>query len=98
MTQPGESPDRRDFPGAPPGSYVCEEGWLIVGDEAWTPQEWASGWFPHPRSGDSTKYTRRYDTAEERVAARRQAGRESKRRARAGLPRLVARVHGGRQR
>ena len=28
------------FPGAPYGSYVNEDGWLIVGDEAWTEREW----------------------------------------------------------
>lgn len=28
------------FPGAPEGSYISEEGWLIVGDEAWTEREW----------------------------------------------------------
>ena len=33
---------RRDFPGAPQGSYVSEEGWLIVGDEAWTAHEWST--------------------------------------------------------
>lgn len=28
------------FPGAPAGSYVSDEGWLIVGDQAWTVEEW----------------------------------------------------------
>lgn len=28
------------FPGAPPSSYVCEEGWLIIRDQAWTEAEW----------------------------------------------------------
>jgi hypothetical protein len=29
-----------DFTDAPLGAYVCEEGWLVVGDEAWTFEEW----------------------------------------------------------
>lgn len=41
-----------DFPDAPAGSYVCEEGWLIVGDEAWTAEEWrASARRPHSTTG-----------------------------------------------
>jgi hypothetical protein len=64
-----------DFPSAPPGSYVCEEGWLIVGDEAWTPDEWARrsrGDVEHPRRYNGF----RYDTDEERQAARRRSRRE----------------------
>jgi hypothetical protein len=32
--------DLSDFPDAPDGSYVCDEGWLIINDEAWTEEEW----------------------------------------------------------
>lgn len=32
---------RQPFPDAPENSYVTPEGWLIVGDEAWTEEEWA---------------------------------------------------------
>lgn len=31
----------KDFPDAPAGSYVSEEGWLICANEAWTVTEWA---------------------------------------------------------
>lgn len=43
------------FPDAPPGSYVCDEGWLIIDDEAWTEDEWAhrNRWL----IGRPTKYT-----------------------------------------
>lgn len=37
------------FPSAPPGSYVSEEGWLVVGDEAWTEAEWRSRLTPKGR-------------------------------------------------
>ena len=30
------------FPNAPEDSYVCEEGWLVIDDEAWTEEEWAA--------------------------------------------------------
>jgi hypothetical protein len=63
----------KDFPNAPAGSWVCSEGWLIVGDEAWTVAEWNGE--PIHRS--------KYATAEERRAALRRSWRESKRRARA---------------
>jgi hypothetical protein len=29
------------FPDAPAGSYVCEEGWLVINDQAWTEAEWS---------------------------------------------------------
>ena len=29
-----------DYPGVPEGAYVCEEGWLCIGEEAWTWHEW----------------------------------------------------------
>jgi hypothetical protein len=28
------------FPGAPASAYVCEEGWLVIGQQAWTETEW----------------------------------------------------------
>jgi hypothetical protein len=34
-----DTPDPR-FPNAPVDSYVSEEGWLIIDDEAWTEAEW----------------------------------------------------------
>ena len=33
-------PERSDFYAAPVDSYVSDDGWLIVADEAWTLQEW----------------------------------------------------------
>ncbi len=82
--------DRR-FPEAPPGSYVSEEGWLVVGDEAWTEDEWRGGSFWRFERADGP---RRYTTDEERLEARRRARRESARRRRAGHPRLFARRDG----
>ena len=29
-----------DYPGAPEGAYVCDEGWLCIGDQSWTIKEW----------------------------------------------------------
>lgn len=29
-----------DYPDAPSGALISAEGWLVVGEEAWTPQEW----------------------------------------------------------
>jgi hypothetical protein len=37
------------FPHAPPGSYVSDEGWLIVGGQAWTREEWATRASKHYR-------------------------------------------------
>lgn len=31
---------RDPFPGAPVGATYSEEGWLVIGDEAWTEHEW----------------------------------------------------------
>ena len=28
------------FPGAPEGAALTEEGWLVIGDEAWTEEDW----------------------------------------------------------
>lgn len=69
----------RDFPGAPPGATVCEEGWLIVGDEAWTVHEWSTALGEDQRA----KYAARYDTEDDRLEARRRAKREYMRRKRA---------------
>lgn len=79
------------FPGAPPGSYVSDEGWLIVGEEAWTAEEWSGdhgvrwrrnhpGRPPEPARIGLHRPGQRYATDEERRAARRQSWRESKRR------------------
>ena len=56
------------FPDAPPGSYVCEEGWLIVGDEAWTEYEWNVYVDARPRSIGRGR-PRQYANAEERRRA-----------------------------
>jgi hypothetical protein len=67
-----------DFPGAPPGSYVCEEGWLIIGDQAWTLTEWNTA-----LGGDERKkYQNRYDSETARREARRRSKREYMRRKR----------------
>ena len=33
-------PTLSDFPEAPEGAWISKEGWLIVGEEAWTLEEW----------------------------------------------------------
>lgn len=38
------SPGLAAFPGAPPWAYVSGEGWLIIGSEAWTLEEWEGQW------------------------------------------------------
>lgn len=80
---------RTSFPGAPPGSYVSDEGWLIVGDEAWTLDEWTHQRAQAARaSSRPTKYHIRYATDDERREAKRRVRRESARRRRAGEPPL----------
>lgn len=74
---------RKDFPGAPIGSYVCEEGWLVVGDQAWTVEEWLSPLSIHRggrmgRNGRPLKYENETDRAE----AKRRFDREYYRRRR----------------
>lgn len=64
------------FRDAPPGSYISEEGWLIVGQEAWTLEEWNG-------VEDKAKYANRYTNHADRVAARRRTRREYMRRKRA---------------
>lgn len=66
-----------DFPGAPPSAHVCEEGWLILGEEAWTVEEWRSGLGADERAkhGIHVKIERRRPTEEERQAARRETKR-----------------------
>jgi hypothetical protein len=73
------------FPGAPDGSYVSEEGWLVVDDEAWTEHEWRIRMLVNPGT------VRRYATEEERLEARRRTRRESARRRRAGMPLRIRR-------
>lgn len=59
-------PDPR-FPGAPPGSYVTEEGWLVYGDEAWTEDDWRVYVSARPAaSGHRGGPPRRYETVSER--------------------------------
>ena len=79
----GESPALR-YPGAPPGSYVSEEGWLVVGAEAWTEEEWARRERWRDRRPKAS-HPRRYASDEERLEARRRARRESARRRRGGM-------------
>ena len=82
-----------DFPNAPSGSWICEEGWLIIGDEAWTADEWRhmayyNGAVPKPRPTKDPQVPRRidrrikYQNDDERVAARRRQKREHMRRVR----------------
>jgi hypothetical protein len=71
------------FPGAPKGAYVCEEGWLIVGDEAWTEAEWSTRHGRSTVSFGQSKYLNRYTTQTERRLARLRTRRESARRRRA---------------
>ena len=73
---------RVKFPGAPAGSWVSPEGWLIVGDEGWTQHEWAIEDHP-PRLANGAKHAIRYETEEERQEARRRSSREAMRRTRA---------------
>lgn len=80
----------RDFPDAPPGSYVSDEGWLVIEDEAWTYEEWhteigrAYRRVIRPKSPRPKRAApRRYATEEERIEAHRRARREYNRRRRA---------------
>jgi hypothetical protein len=61
-----------DFPGAPANAFVSDEGWLLIGQEAWTVQEWrgraTSG--KRPRTADGEKYGNRYTNEWERRLAR----------------------------
>jgi hypothetical protein len=61
------------FPGAPDDAYLSEEGWLIIGDEAWT----RSDWLTRNRLGRPIP-----DDPDDRVLRRRRTWRESKRRSR----------------
>lgn len=67
---------RPAFANAPQCSYVNEDGWLVLGDEAWTEAEWK-------RYQNKLKYGVRYQTDEERKAARQKTWREYMRRRRA---------------
>lgn len=69
--------DTTRFRNAPPGSYVSEEGWLIIDDEAWTAEEWNNR-----RWRKQDKYNVRYTNDAERLEARRRASREYRRRQR----------------
>jgi hypothetical protein len=54
--------ERTRFPGAPPGSYISEEGWLVYDDEAWTEDEWnCRRWVgrPHRATNDPKTLKRR---------------------------------------
>lgn len=62
------------FPGAPPGAVISEEGWLLIDDEAWTAEDWAS--FVSQRPGRRIRHGYRYQTDEERQEARRTTKRE----------------------
>lgn len=78
---------RRGFRDAPPGSYVCEEGWLIVGDEAWTVEEWNTTLSRRDsHDPDKAKYAVRYSTDLERRLARNASKRRYRERLKAGLP------------
>jgi hypothetical protein len=46
------------FPNAPEGAYVCEEGWLIIDDEAWTEEEWAPKPGGRPVTYDDERHRR----------------------------------------
>lgn len=46
-----------DFPQAPRGAYVTPEGWLVIGEQAWTVDEWRiqRGWYRAPRKPASRR-------------------------------------------
>lgn len=81
------------FPNAPLDSWVSDEGWLIIGDEAWTEEEWQRRERFRDRRRKAPAPTR-YATEEERLEARRRTRRESARRRRAGQDRVVGRRAG----
>ena len=68
------------FPNAPPESYVSEEGWLIVGDEAWTSEEWRLRPSERPKT---VRALSAYADVDERLERRRASSREHMRRKRA---------------
>lgn len=73
-----EVTDRSAFPDAPPGSYVTEQGWLVVGDQAWTAEEWNSAIGLDYRRRFATgkrQVPRRYATDAEREAAKQRSRR-----------------------
>lgn len=72
---------RDRFPQMPAGSYVCEEGWLIVGEEAWTLHEWLCRLGLRSEE-DRSKYRPRGYTEEQRREAHREANRRWRRRQR----------------
>ena len=61
------------YPDAPAGSWISEEGWLVIGEEAWTSSEWASRVSTRPTAVVSGRPVR-YDDDRHRKA------REKKRR------------------
>lgn len=76
---------RNPFPDAPDGSYICEEGWLVVDDEAWTEDEWRArnqGTRPSYWEVREPRRGHRYKTEAERIEARRRSRREYNRRIR----------------
>jgi hypothetical protein len=80
------APTLADFPGAPRGAYVCAEGWLIVGEEAWPLDEWLHPVCRRPRRGAPREARigrpQKYATEAERLDARRRSSREHMRRRR----------------
>lgn len=64
--------DLRDFPGAPEGAFISDEGWLVLGQEAWTVEEWRATPEQRPRTARSNV---RHASEEERRAAVRASKR-----------------------
>lgn len=62
------TPRLLDFPDAPRGAWVSDEGWLVLGNEAWTLQEWLAQPSHRPRS---IAIRTVHATAEERREAHR---------------------------
>lgn len=63
------------FPGAPPESYVCEEGWLVCGEQAWTEREWSIRG-SLSLTGQPIGRPPKYRTAAERAEATRRLAHE----------------------
>ena len=70
MIEAGEA--ARYFPEAPPDAWISEEGWLIVGDEAWTVDEWRarSRWI----TGRKVKYNDEKHVRDRERKRRRRVG------------------------
>lgn len=52
VAPPAPPPGLANFPDAPDDAWLSDEGWLCVGDEAWTAEEWRTQtmWRPNEKA------------------------------------------------